>query len=210
MRALLYKDFVSSKKSYLLSFIVILFIGIYGAKEGYYIVIPLLCVYLPVIFNNVSFAIDEQVDFYKFAFTSPISRKTFVESKYILSIIFGILAFISSFIICKYETFSRELTLGLSLIAFMLPLVFTGFQVPFFLKYGAEKGKILVVATYFILFAFTNYLGGLMGDGDLVVKLQAKISSNFYVFLILVLIIALVLIVGSIKISTKIVKNKEF
>lgn len=75
MRALLYKDFVSSKKSYLLSFIVILFIGIYGAKEGYYIVIPLLCVYLPVIFNNVSFAIDEQVDFYKFAFTSPISRK---------------------------------------------------------------------------------------------------------------------------------------
>lgn len=120
------------------------------------------------------------------------------------------MAFISSFIICKYETFSRELTLGLSLIAFMLPLVFTGFQVPFFLKYGAEKGKILVVATYFILFAFTNYLGGLMGDGDLVVKLQAKISSNFYVFLILVLIIALVLIVGSIKISTKIVKNKEF
>lgn len=208
MRALLYKDFTAAKGTYLLAGIIALLISGYSFFKGYLILIPLIFVFLSIMLSAISFGLDEQAEIHKFVFTSSISRETFVKSKYALSLILALLSGISSLVIFSMENYNLGSSLIFASVIYSLPLVFSSVQVPFFLKYGAEKGRILFVATYFLLILIANYLGDRMGK--IISKIQAVGSSRPYLIALAIFLAANIILLVSIKISNKLIANKDY
>lgn len=160
MKALLYKDFTVTKKLMLLLLLVIL--GIYVsfflfATEdtimSFFLVATLAFSYIYIMYT---LNIDENNRFPSFAFSSPISRKSYVLSKYIPFLVFGLLGgvvcFVTNTITNKpfhsfayhagyftvYDWIGRNILVTIAynnlLAAFLLPLIF---------QLGVKKGQIV-------------------------------------------------------------------
>ena len=164
MKALLYKDFVSAKTSYLILLIVFVALGVYGGLNHMLIALPLVFVFLPIFLNSVSFTVEEQVDYPKFAFTTPISRRTYVVSKFLLGIVFALLAGGFGLLIFNQELGRLDLALFLASVSFAACLILNAFQLLFVFKFGANKGRIIMVAFYFLLFSVSSLLGDHMDE----------------------------------------------
>lgn len=208
MRALLYKDFTSAKVSYLLGFLIMLIIGVYAVSRQAYIIIPLLFLYMPIIMNAISFGVDAQVDFPVFVFTSPISRQMYVVSKYIFSIVLAILSFLSCLIVFRLENYDIGLSLIIAALCFGLPIIFSSIQIPFFFKYGVEKGKIIMVAAYFLLFFLSSFLGEY--KESVIIKIQEVSQSQPYLIFAFIIGFTLVILCLSIRAGIQILNKKEF
>ena len=64
MKALLYKDLVSGKSTYLLALVIVLVIAVYLTFNEAMVIIPFLFAFMPMVLNTISFAIV--YSFYKF------------------------------------------------------------------------------------------------------------------------------------------------
>ncbi len=208
MKALLYKDFVSSKSSLLLSLAIMLVIAIASIYQGMIFVIPFLFIYIPIILNATSFGNETQSNFPKFLFVTPITRKEYVKSKYMIAIIFSVLAFFSSSIIFYLEFNKLNLSLLIGIVTFAIPLLFSCIQVPFIIKFGEEKARIIFVITYFMIFGLSSYLS------DKIVKIINFIQEinilNSYLVIGLVFVISIIALLISQNIGVEIVKRKEY
>jgi len=208
MKALFYKDFVSAKSTYLLSLAIMVVIAGSAVYRDKIILIPFMFVIMPMILNAISFGNEVQSNFPKFAFTTPISRKTYVKSKYGFAIIFGIVAFAFSLIIFYLEHENLDFALIMGVISFAIPIIFSAVQMPFILKFGLEKGRIIMVATYALLFITMSllgeYLDGIMGLVQKISQLNSYIVSGF------IFAIAVLILVISKNIGVAIIKAKEY
>lgn len=208
MKALLYKDMVSAKTTYLLALAIMLAIAGYAVYHGAMIIIPFLFAFMPVILNAASFGNEAQSDFPKFVFTTPISRKAYVASKYILAVLFATMALISGLILFYLEHKSLNYAFVIAASSFAVPIIFSSFQIPFILKFGVEKGRIIVVAAYFLLFAITSYLGDTLSG---FIHLVTKISQlNTYVIAGALIAAAILILTVSNNIGVSIMKRKEY
>lgn len=208
MKALLYKDFMTSKRTYLIAVALLIVLGIVGIVNHFVIIIPLMFSFMSIILNSISFGNEKQSEFPKFVFTSPISRNSYVRSKYVLSVISGIVAFILSLIIVYIEYDNIGLSLVIASATLLIPILFTAIQVPFFLKFGEEKGRILMVLIYFALPLATSLLKGKLGD--LMDKILNLSQSVPYIIFGVVLLITIAILVISQFIGIKIAKKLEY
>lgn len=208
MKALLYKDFVASKSTYLGSILVALPLATYGLIRGVFLFLPLLCLYLPIILNAASFGSEAQCNFFKFAFTTPLSRKRYVRSKYLHPLFFSFLAFILTFIYLAVKGEAMRLALLVSAVALVLPLLFASLQLPFIFKFGADKSQLIMLATFMVLFVGTSYLGS---NFEALYSVTAVLRHLNPYLLVAGLIVLMLSILGlSLAVSQKIIAGKEY
>jgi len=208
MKALIYKDFVSAKSTYLFVLVMMVALLVYVTYHGVMVIIPFLFVFMPAIINSVSFGNEVKSNFPKFVFATPISRKVYVASKYVLTNLFATLALISGIILFYHEYKNWNLALMVGAVSFAVTIIFSSIQIPFILKFDEEKVGIAIVATNFIIFALSRILG------RLVIGLVSLVQTinRFHAYLIagVIFVITILILTVSQNIGVAIVKAKEY
>lgn len=161
---------------------------------------------------------DEFDNGYSFLMTLPITRRTYILEKYLLSGVCGIVAWIVSVVICVCENYVRQngVATGDLLVeaAIILPVVFLVMcmMIPVQIKYGAEKSRVVLVAVMGIA-----VVGGIgikksvelldLPLDALMEKLQTITDVQILVGAVVFTIAAILL---SFAISVRIMNHKEF
>lgn len=218
MFGLLEKDLrlLTQRKSTLL---MVLFLAIIlsFSMSGPFILGYLVC--LGIIYASSTISYDEFDNGYPFLMTLPVSPKVYALEKYVFCILSGLFSWIAGVIlyclsmIIKGEEFilKDELTVILGFIP--LIIIYVSLMIPFPLKFGAEKTKIV-----FILIS-----GCILASGVLIQKITSSTKLSFIptllekigscpdeILIIALTALLLIFLFVSYLISKHIMEHKEF
>lgn len=209
MIALIKKDIATMKKTLLVTTLICAFLIVYGIKKSAIYMLPLLCIMLPLMLGAIAFGYDSKSKFEILAFSMPIKKSSYVLSKLFFAFIFGILGASASFIYFSIKNFvPLEYMLIISISIFLLTLLVSSIQLPFILKFGEEKGRLIMVVTYFLIFASSSILKDKTEWAVNFIKQISKYSTKL--ILIAIILLTIVLIAGLIGLSIKILDKKEY
>ena len=206
MKGLIIKDILNLKRS-LGSIIAILIFYIFLAyNSGDPSMLIGMVVFLLAMMTITSISYDDMAKWDKLALAMPISRKTIVLSKYVLSLLLiatGIFlsTTISYIIILINSDIGLPQLLLTSYIIFFLSTIFISIVLPLIFRFGVEKSRLMmmtVIGIPFGLFYLVTRLGFQLPNEDQFMNI-IKLSP---IFLILFLFI-------SFNTSFKIYKNKD-
>ena len=209
MMALILKDFATLKRSLIITGIICIGLSIYGIYSHSVLMVPLICTMTPVLLGGISFGYDTKCNFERFAFSLPIKKSSYVYSKLFIAFVFGILCFLFMFVFMSLNTdFTISMIFTLSLICLLACILISAIQLPFVLKYGAEKGRLIMVITYFAIFGICSYLGNQI---DFLADIQRKlVNTSLPILCVAILFVGMLMIGICIKISITIMENKEY
>ena len=210
MKFLMLKDFYNIKHNLKQLFILVLIFAVTilpNGPEGFMITISVMCATL----ITTTFSFDERSNWSKYALIMPVSRKSYVKSKYCMSLLFGgagmvlgiVCGIIGGIIIKRPVTLSLMLTCILvSLIAI---LFINAFMIPQIIKFGTEKARI----TFLIIVIIPT---GLVLVGSRLLKyLQIEMTDMLFAYcLIALFVLSVGLFIGSYYLSVKLFSKKEF
>ncbi|MPW24413.1 ABC-2 transporter permease [Alkalibaculum sp. M08DMB] len=207
MKGLLIKDLLAMKKQgktiIALLFFYIIYAVTFKNVSMLGMVIVLICAMMPI----TTLSYDEKCKWDSFALSTTVSRKTLVLSKYIFSIILILCAIVIVALLSSLMVFfSKELEIVDALLMSAglggIALVFLTLTLPLLFKFGVEKGRMLMLATFLIpsmiIMLFSNF--GFSLPDEQVLRHMSYVSPIIIFFLIFI----------SIKVSIKIVHKKEF
>ena len=174
MKGLLVKDFrlMKGQKNFLvLLFIMIAFVFISGMDASFFMG------YLPFLYMNAAMSTityDEFDNGMAFLMVLPISRKLYVQEKYLFGGVLGFTGLASAFVLFLISeinkgssmTFTQYVLLFLCFLAFVI--LFLCLMIPIQLKFGSEKGRIVLFIIFF----------GIIGMVYLVSKITDKIPAQ--------------------------------
>lgn len=209
MTALILKDIATLKKTLLLSITLCIALVVYGVYENEIFMIPLICTMIPLILTAIAFGYDTKSKFEQFAFSMPIKKSSFVLSKLFFAFVFGLFGSVCLFVqlVIKSEM-SIDNIIFISIITLVASVLISSIQLPFILKYGAEKGRLIMVLTYFIVFALSSLL---KAKSDLLTNVVEFFLNNSRVMIFLGIVFVSIVIIGmAIKISILIMEKKEY
>ncbi|MDN5024727.1 ABC-2 transporter permease [Streptococcus sp. SO4] len=209
MTALILKDIATLKKTLLLSITLCIALVVYGVYENEIFMIPLICTMIPLILTAIAFGYDTKSKFEQFAFSMPMKKSSFVLSKLFFAFVFGLFGSVCLFVqlVIKSEM-SIDNIIFISLITLVASVLISAIQLPFILKYGAEKGRLIMVLTYFIVFALSSLL---KAKSDLLTNVVEFFLNNSRVTIFLGIVFVSIVIIGmAIKISILIMEKKEY
>jgi ABC-2 type transport system permease protein len=203
MTGLIIKDLLNLKKQGKIYLLLVVFYFAMGLVNENTSMFTSMMTMVAVLIPLTAMAYDERSKWDRYALTMPISRKNMVMSRYLLGLIFLIVAFVLSMlvniVISNMKTAENTLVVlggfstGLMLMSVIFPLLF---------KFGVEKGRIFMMIVIFIPVAalmMISKLGISMPDEEI-------IKSVIY----LSPIIGAVIFFISIYVSLWIYKKKEF
>ncbi len=173
--------------------------------------------YMMPLFALSTFSYDEFDNGNAFLFTLPVSRKGYVIEKYCFSLLLGIaswmLAIVLSLAIGAMKDFDSALEIvKVSPIIFGTMLLLLSIMIPLQIKFGTEKSRvaILIVGGLIVLVVF----GAAKLCKLLKIDLEALANKVFQMssgIVIAAAVMAVLLVVwGSMNISTRIMNKKEF
>ncbi len=203
MIGLILKDSLNLKRHLKLYLILVAFYFILGIANKDFAMFGSMIAMMAVILPVTSMAYDEKNNWDRYALTMPVSRRDLVISRYILSFIFLIFAFILSMLlslIFKSGSFIEGVLVNTGILLFGIIIMSVIFPILF--KYGVEKGRIFMMI---VLFAPT---AAIMLLSKLGFKLPEKETAEALLYLLP--IIALAAAAASIFISVSIYRKKEF
>lgn len=174
MKGLLVKDFrlMKGQKNFLvLLFIMIAFVFISGMDASFFMG------YLPFLFMIAAMSTityDEFDNSMAFLMVLPISRKLYVQEKYLFGGLLGFTGLASAFVLFLVSeinkgssmTFTQYVLLFLCFLAFVI--LFLCLMIPIQLKFGSEKGRIVLFIIFF----------GIIGIVYLVSKITDKLPAQ--------------------------------
>lgn len=209
MTALILKDIATLKKTLLLTITICVALAIYGIYEKAIFMIPLICAMIPLILTAISFGYDTKSNFEQYAFSMPIKKSSYVLSKLFFAFAFGLIGSICIFILLTIQSIMIiEYIVFISIITLIASILMSAIQLPFILKYGAEKGRLIMVITYFAIFALSTFL---KEKSDLITKLAELFNkSSMSMIFIGTVLIGLIIIGLAIKSSIIIMEKKEY
>lgn len=209
MTALILKDIATLKKTLLLTITICVALAIYGIYENATFMIPLICAMIPLILTAISFGYDTKSNFEQYAFSMPIKKSSYVLSKLFFAFAFGLIGSICIFILLTIQNIMTiEYIVFISIITLIASILMSAIQLPFILKYGAEKGRLIMVITYFVIFALSTFL---KEKSDLITKLAELFNkSSMSMICIGIVLIGLIMIGLSVKSSIIIMEKKEY
>jgi len=209
MTALILKDIATLKKTLLLTITICVALAIYGIYENAIFMIPLMCAMIPLILTAISFGYDTKSNFEQYAFSMPIKKSSYVLSKLFFAFAFGLIGSICIFILLTIQNIMTiEYIVFISIITLIASILMSAIQLPFILKYGAEKGRLIMVITYFVIFALSTFL---KEKSDLITKLAELFNkSSMSMICIGIVLIGLIMIGLSVKSSIIIMEKKEY
>lgn len=205
MTGLILKDFLNLKKQIvpLLFFIAIyVVIAVVSENASFYAgMVMIFSAMLPV--SACSY--DERSGFNKYALTMPVSRKDLVLSKYAMSLILVTGASCTSFLcfmLVAPRAFTDNLLSTMSLA--VLAVLIISVSLPFVLKFGAEKGRYIMIGVSAFAGAAIALFALNLGTAEWLVNLLT--GKGFFLLLIVLCCGSFIL---SAAISTRIYKNKD-
>ncbi|MFR8495098.1 MAG: ABC-2 transporter permease, partial [Parvimonas micra] len=176
MTALILKDIATLKKTLLLTITICIALAIYGIYENAIFMIPLICAMIPLILTAISFGYDTKSNFEQYAFSMPIKKSSYVLSKLFFAFAFGLIGSICIFILLTIQNIMTiDYIVFISIITLIASILMSAIQLPFILKYGAEKGRLIMVITYFAIFALSTFL---KEKSDLITKLAELFNKS--------------------------------
>ena len=96
----------------------------------------------------------------------------------------------------------------ISLITLVVSILISAIQLPFILKYGAEKGRLIMVITYFTVFALSSFF---KAKSDLLTNVVEFFLKNSRLMILIGMVFVSIITIGvAIKISILIMEKKEY
>lgn len=209
MTALILKDIATLKKTLLLTIPLCIALVVYGVYENEIFMIPLISTMIPLILTAIAFGYDTKSNFEQFAFSMPIKKSSFVLSKLFFGFVFGFVGSVCLFVqLVTKNGVLIDKVIFISLITLVSSILISAIQLPFILKYGAEKGRLIMVITYFTVFALSSLL---KAKSDLLTNVVKFFLNNSRVMIFLGIVFVSIVIIGmAIKISILIMEKKEY
>ena len=217
MKGLLIKDFklIKMHRNYFAMIIAIAFV-ISLLTEDTTFMLGFIS-FITSMFTISTISYDELDNGNAFLFTLPIDRKKYAAEKYVFGMLLGgcslflaiILAIILN-LIEKSDTISNILISGGMLLPFILLLL--SILIPFQLKFGSEKGRIVISAVFSIVFLISFVLGksiGMLGINIAEVINRISLLGAGGLF-ILIFVISMIVVLFSMKVSISVMNKKEF
>lgn len=208
MIALIMKDFASTRQSILLAGGLGVAISVYAITQDFPLMIFLVSLMLPLILNGIAVGYDSKADFESFAFSMPIKRSHYVLSKYAFALLFGVVGAVTLFAVLVLRSHLPIRTALVPAIAtLVVPVLFTAIQLPFMLKYGAERGRVFMVVTYFLIFGGTSLFKAYVTP-DVIARGMRFLSGPWAPWAILA--VGVVLIYFLFRLAVRVAENKEY
>lgn len=209
MTALILKDIATLKKTLALTVAISMALAVYGIYNNAIFMVPLICAMIPLILTAIAFGYDNKSSFEQFAFSMPIKKSSYVLSKLFFAFAFGLVGSICIFVLLMTKNqMSLDNIAFIALITLVASILMSAIQLPFILKYGAEKGRLIMLITYFLIFALSTLL---KEKSDFLAKLMEIISKHSIFMICLEIIVVSLIIIGiAIKSSIMIMEKKEY
>ena len=208
MIGLIYKDLMVMRKTlalYMVIFVVYGYMGIAYDQGGLmFAMVLVMSSILPV----SSIAYDERCKWDKIANTAPLSRKEIVMAKYLFAILLTVFSVAVCFVIYLFD--SRMPMTEKLIMCYMLTMggmLYQALLLPVNIKFGAEKGRNIMLAIMFIpvLFVVAVSNTGLVDLSAVVLFLE----NNEQLIPYIVTATVAVAYAASVTLSVKIYENKD-
>ena len=147
MKALLIKDFAYIRRSKLLGIVLIL-AGVFAFSGNNFAVTYLGIMSATMV--QTSFSYDEYQGGMKYILTLPITRKQYVQSKYLLALVLGMIGTGIGMLVQMLPLMTGEATKEVFVLiptSGMTVLLLSAVNIPMLLRFGAERGRLLAAAT---------------------------------------------------------------
>lgn len=128
----------------------------FSGVEGYIFVCAILCSMMIV----TTFSFDDNSKWTRYAMIMPVSKKELVVGKFVVLAIFCAVGSLFGLVIGSISGFAmRKITfdfagigelLFLALAAWVISLIFGSMSMPLVFKFGAEKGRVLLLVSFLI------------------------------------------------------------
>lgn len=217
MKGLLIKDFrlMKGQKNFFFV-IVVISVGMAAFSED----LSFMMSFLPFVlslFTLSTISYDEFDNGNAFLFTLPVSRAGYTIEKYCLALLLGggawvlsVLLAMGAVILCETASLSETVMMAVM----MLPplIVIQAVMIPFQLKFGGEKGRIALIGVFGLLsvIGIAAVKAARMFGIDIEDMLGILPAVSMGTIVAALMVIAVILLLISVKISISIMKNKEF
>lgn len=199
-----------------------------------YIIIALICVFMAITLDDWIFVVgymtgiggmfalssisyDEFDNGYSFLFSLPVTRKEYAVEKYGFGILLGVCTWLFALVtVIVTSSLRQTVTVKdvMSQAVIFLPalLALISVMLPFYLKYGGEKGRILIFICIGALFVIAFTIKKLVDVWHINVSSVISRFSEMGVGVVCLLAFAvsLVILLISLRISIGIMEKKEF
>ena len=202
MKGLILKDIYTLRqqgKIYLFMAVFFAVISLIGQDSSSLIgVICVLVAMLPV----TALSYDERSNWDRYALTMPLTRRDIVLGKYLLAFISSVIGFLFAFCFTLITNGNLPQSAFLAAAFWLLSLFLFSVLMPVFFKFGVEKGRMIMLAVFFVPTALI-----LIGNSlNLPLPKASKLESLQYVVPVIVIFGGFL----SYQISKKIYDQKEY
>lgn len=160
MKSLILKDLfnIGHNAKSMLFILVVFAIALipFSGVEGYIFVCAILCSMMIV----TTFSFDDNSKWMRYAMIMPVSKKELVVGKFVVLAIFCAVGSLFGLVIGSIGGFAmRKITIDfagigellfLALAAWVISLIFGSMSIPLVFKFGAEKGRVLLLVSFLI------------------------------------------------------------
>ena len=203
MKGLILKDLITTKKNLKVVIAIIVFYIVYSFAFKVNIISMISIV--SIILTMSTFSYDEYNNWDKIAMSMPVSPKDVISAKFIitavLSIAGGIISIICSFIYSFFGTSDFTESVLSTIGAVIASCLVCFISIPFFIKFGIERGKLICMICLAIAGASVYF-----------VYKSNILSSDMPTYIIVTALIAAAVLITVLSyiISVKIYSDKEF
>ncbi|MDY3051720.1 MAG: ABC-2 transporter permease [Ndongobacter sp.] len=158
MKALLYKDFIGIRKTFILSLLAIFAVSIVFVARDITPMISMMFIILPFIVQVTLFTLDDSCHFDRFALSATVPRKQVPAARYVFSLILILFSSIAMFVTIA---FTQGLTISAVLlfaVAFFIPTLFVSIELPILYRFGAQNARYILMGLYFFIFFGATFL----------------------------------------------------
>ncbi len=213
MKGLLANDFalMRQRMKIMLFLIVWGIIMVFVMENGAFVVGWMVMIATITSISTISY--DEYDNCMPFLMSLPVTRRTYAVEKYLFSMLFGTGSWLLSVLIVAVfgrfggKSFSPAEDLPMLITFLALMLVIVAVSIPPQLKWGAEKGRTVLLILYAMVFAVFFLVGKLGGIKASVGKMDALSPSSVVIPFFAA---GLILLAVSVMLSIRIMEKKEF
>lgn len=216
MRGLLEKELLllkGQRNFFLILLVITVFLG-FNSSDNFVTTYLTFCAGFLTI---SSFGYDDNGNCMPFLMTLPVSRQLYVKSKYVFGALVTSTGWLCGMVITLFVAFVRRQMpasedLAFQVVWLLLWMIVISFTLPPMFKYGAEKGRMVLLAVMLVFLA-VGYVGAKAAVWlGIDIDTAASALSGFGAAALMAAVAVLAVVMGliSYSISAKIVRNKEY
>lgn len=220
MKGLLVKDFglLLQQKKFLM-LLLLLSIVLNFNSDGSFVVGYLTFVCSFFVINSITY--DEYENGYRFLFTLPFRRETYVRAKYVFAVLVCAMAWLAgclistAFYLAKNQMSGLQAGMGDTCMLLPLILIFLAVMLPVQFKFGSEKGRIVMAFTFcgcILIGYLLQKIGEQAGEqmGQIMQWVDRMMKQDWWVQAGLLGIVAVLILGISYLVSITVMRRKEF